>query len=249
MRPRNRRSRRCTSAWGSSSLKIHRVGKSTRAQRRPRKHRVVDKSGNARETGSTCGPHSSPCSRLRAAVAALATGLGSHNTPAASAAGACQLGNKAGQIKHVIYLQFDNTHFRRDRAERPVRSRADAAPAELPQGERHARHERPHDPDLTHRRRHPLVADRPVSRPAGPDGLEQLRLLRGRRHTEVHVVVQVLDGHRGRDERIAPEHGRRRRTDDARSVAHLHRGRLQRRRRGGGEHRAREQLDRPRPAT
>ena len=26
----------------------------------------------------------------------------------------CQLGNGAGQIKHVIYLQFDNTHYRRD---------------------------------------------------------------------------------------------------------------------------------------
>jgi hypothetical protein len=27
----------------------------------------------------------------------------------------CQLGNGSGQIKHVIYLQFDNTHYRRDR--------------------------------------------------------------------------------------------------------------------------------------
>ncbi len=26
----------------------------------------------------------------------------------------CQLSNGAGQVKHVIYLQFDNTHFRRD---------------------------------------------------------------------------------------------------------------------------------------
>ena len=32
------------------------------------------------------------------------------------ASGPCQLGTKAGQIKHVIYLQFDNTHYRRDRA-------------------------------------------------------------------------------------------------------------------------------------
>jgi arylsulfatase A-like enzyme len=52
-------------------------------------------------------------------AAALATGLGSHGGPVASAAGACQLGNKDGQIKHVIYLQFDNTHFRRDRADVP----------------------------------------------------------------------------------------------------------------------------------
>jgi len=35
--------------------------------------------------------------------------------PAAAGSGACQLGGPAGQVKHVIYLQFDNTHFRRDR--------------------------------------------------------------------------------------------------------------------------------------
>src|SRR4051812_20560191 len=45
---------------------------------------------------------------------ALISGVASHGAPAASTAGACQLGNKSGQIKHVIYLQFDNTHFRRD---------------------------------------------------------------------------------------------------------------------------------------
>ena len=47
-------------------------------------------------------------------TAALVTGVVRHNAPAAAAATACQLGNKDGQIKHVIYLQFDNTHFRRD---------------------------------------------------------------------------------------------------------------------------------------
>ncbi|HEY7078010.1 MAG TPA: hypothetical protein VH418_21680 [Solirubrobacteraceae bacterium] len=36
--------------------------------------------------------------------------------PGASAhATSCRLGNADGRIKHVIYLQFDNTHFRRDR--------------------------------------------------------------------------------------------------------------------------------------
>ncbi len=48
------------------------------------------------------------------AGAALATGVVSHSSATASAAGSCQLGNKDGQIKHVIYLQFDNTHYRRD---------------------------------------------------------------------------------------------------------------------------------------
>ncbi len=35
------------------------------------------------------------------------------------AASTCQLGNGAGAIKHVIYLQFDNTHLMRDRAQVP----------------------------------------------------------------------------------------------------------------------------------
>jgi hypothetical protein len=48
-------------------------------------------------------------------VAAGATGLATRGTATAEAAGSCQLGTKAGQVKHVIYLQFDNTHYRRDR--------------------------------------------------------------------------------------------------------------------------------------
>ncbi|HEU5362859.1 MAG TPA: hypothetical protein VFU56_05920 [Gaiellaceae bacterium] len=53
------------------------------------------------------------------AAAALVTGVVSHGVAAASAAGPCQLGNKDGQIKHVIYLQFDNTHYRRDNPKVP----------------------------------------------------------------------------------------------------------------------------------
>jgi hypothetical protein len=49
------------------------------------------------------------------AAAALAAGIATHGgTATATAAGDCQLGGKNGQIKHVIYLQFDNTHYRRD---------------------------------------------------------------------------------------------------------------------------------------
>src|SRR3954452_13519887 len=51
--------------------------------------------------------------------AALATGVASHGTATATAAGPCQLGTTPGQVKHVIFLQFDNTHFRRDRANVP----------------------------------------------------------------------------------------------------------------------------------
>ena len=50
------------------------------------------------------------------AAAALATGALSNGSTTATASGPCQLGTKAGQVKHVIYLQFDNTHYRRDRA-------------------------------------------------------------------------------------------------------------------------------------
>jgi hypothetical protein len=50
-------------------------------------------------------------------TAALVSGVVSHGGPAAAAAaGPCQLGSK---IKHVIYLQFDNTHYRRDNASVP----------------------------------------------------------------------------------------------------------------------------------
>jgi hypothetical protein len=47
---------------------------------------------------------------------ALITGVVSRGGATASAgtSAPCQLGSKAGQVKHVIYLQFDNTHFRRD---------------------------------------------------------------------------------------------------------------------------------------
>jgi hypothetical protein len=49
------------------------------------------------------------------AVVALTTGVVSRGGGAsASAPGPCQLGTKGGNVKHVIYLQFDNTHFRRD---------------------------------------------------------------------------------------------------------------------------------------
>ncbi len=49
------------------------------------------------------------------AVAASVTAAVTHGGASAAAGGSCQLGTKAGQIKHVIYLQFDNTHFRRDK--------------------------------------------------------------------------------------------------------------------------------------
>jgi hypothetical protein len=50
-------------------------------------------------------------------VAALAFGLvpiAGHHIAAAQTTSGCQLNSAKGDIKHVIYLQFDNTHFLRD---------------------------------------------------------------------------------------------------------------------------------------
>jgi hypothetical protein len=52
-----------------------------------------------------------------AAVTAVAAGLsGAHSTAAAAAPAGCRLSDD-GSIKHVVYLQFDNTHYLRDRAD------------------------------------------------------------------------------------------------------------------------------------
>ena len=63
--------------------------------------------------------------RMAGVCAALACTIGLAAIPAASArpgargprtaaAGTCRLGNGDGRVKHVIYLQFDNVHLRRD---------------------------------------------------------------------------------------------------------------------------------------
>jgi hypothetical protein len=46
---------------------------------------------------------------------ALAVGLAHAGRAVASPPGPCQLGNGAGTVEHVIYIQFDNTHLVRDR--------------------------------------------------------------------------------------------------------------------------------------
>src|SRR4051794_34099687 len=50
-----------------------------------------------------------------AALAALAGIQIGRTVASAASAGPCQLGTSAtGSIQHVIYLQFDNTHYSRD---------------------------------------------------------------------------------------------------------------------------------------
>ncbi|HEU4784855.1 MAG TPA: hypothetical protein VFS83_16075, partial [Ktedonobacterales bacterium] len=45
---------------------------------------------------------------------ALAVSALPQPTPIAQAASGCMLNSAKGNIKHVISIQFDNTHFRRD---------------------------------------------------------------------------------------------------------------------------------------
>ena len=57
---------------------------------------------------------------VAAAVAALAGVQIGRTVASAASAGPCQLGtNATGSIQHVIYLQFDNTHFSRDASNVP----------------------------------------------------------------------------------------------------------------------------------
>src|SRR5207247_1085672 len=54
-----------------------------------------------------------------ALVSARAQTRAARASTQAAAAPSCQLNSARGDIKHVIYIQFDNTHFRRDNANVP----------------------------------------------------------------------------------------------------------------------------------
>ena len=133
-----------------------------------------------------------------------------------------------------------------------VRPRADAAPAGLHAPAGHAERQRPHDPHLAHRGRHPQRLHGPVPRSQRPDGHQLLPLLQGRRHERLRVGLQVLDRPRGLRRnaagRRAAQHGQRRlrpAQDDAGPVGALHPRGLRLRRRRERERRAREHLDGP----
>lgn len=49
-----------------------------------------------------------------AAPARPAGGAALASPAGASPAGSCTMGNTASSVKHVIYIQFDNTHYTRD---------------------------------------------------------------------------------------------------------------------------------------
>ncbi len=118
------------------------------------------------------------CLTLAALVAG--TTLAGNGEAKTAPAANCLSGSKDGKIKHVIYLQFDNVHWRRDNPNVPSDIEQMPHLLELHDAQRHVQHQRPHRPDLPHGRRDPEHADRALSRPARPGGLELLRLLHGR---------------------------------------------------------------------
>ena len=77
--------------------------------------------------------------------------------------------------------------------QRPVRPRADAAPAELPEVQRHRAVQHPHPADRAHRRRQPDHLHRPVRRPARPAGEQHLQDLQPGRLDRPGGLVRVLD--------------------------------------------------------
>ena len=181
---------------------------------------------------------------------ALTAGVASRGAPAASAAGAVPA-RQQGRPDQARDLPAVRQHALPARPpERPVRSRADAASPELPEGQRHAAHERPHDPDLAHSGRHPGVAHGPLPGPQRADGRRTATTTSRRTGVpSFTLVVQVLDGHgrRGRTSPL-PNMVTRRRPDHARSVGRLHARRLRRRRRVGPPTSC-SRTTRPRPAT
>ncbi len=56
---------------------------------------------------------------LAAFLVVQGAGARTDASSASAAASGCQLNSAKGNIKHVIYIQFDNTHFRRDNGNVP----------------------------------------------------------------------------------------------------------------------------------
>ena len=143
----------------------------------------------------------------------------------------------------MIYLQFDNTHYRRDNADVPSDLEQMPHLLNFLKGNGTLAHERPHDPDLAHRGRHPVVADRPLPGSQRPDGLQLVRLLQAdrRRRSSRRRSSTGRTRSTGRTTRCRTWSATVGRRHPAPWLTYT-RCRLQRRRRVGREHRAREQL-------
>ena len=167
--------------------------------------------------------------------------------PASAAASGCQLNSAKGNIKHVIYIQFDNTHFRRDNAN---------VPSDLEQ--------MPHLLNFMKSNGTLLTNDHTVliSHTAGGI-LSSLTGVYPDRHGQivsnsnvrfngtgfaVPELVRLLDGSGHRDDDRS-EHGHADRAERAGAVGAVHERGLQLRRGRDGEHRAREHRHRSESAT
>ena len=156
--------------------------------------------------GDSCGPQGvcwfrlpSSSSQPRSSRSRRSRRVGASTArPAAT----CQL-SANGNIKHLVYIQFDNTHFSRDRPNVP-RISSRCRTCSTSSRERHAVHQRPHDPDLAHRGRDPLLADRSLPDRNGQTVTNSYGYFTHWRRRRVHVVVQVLDEPGRRHRRPGP---------------------------------------------
>ncbi len=141
--------------------------------------------------------------------------------------------------------------LRAGQPERPVRSRADAAPAQLPEEQRHGVLELAHADDRAHRRRQPDDLHRPVRRPARTAAVELVQDVQPGRVDRSGDVVRLLDvaDHRHEDDdppvpntvdTHAVDGGRRTAAITPGAVGAVHAGRLHGRRLLDREHGARE---------
>ena len=130
-------------------------------------------------------------------------------------------------IKHVVHIQFDNVHLRRDNPNVPSDLEQMPNLLNFMQQQRSGQRQSPHSADLAHRDRHPHRADRRLWRPHGRSGGEQLRLLSQRRLGRLLQLVPLLDRARRRRQAGA---GQRERQDLPGAVGAVHPGRLRCRR-------------------
>ncbi len=114
------------------------------------------------------------------------------------AASACQLGNGV-QARHQH--RFRQRPLRAGQPERPVGSRADAAPARTSSRERHGVLELAHADDRAHRRRQPVDLHGSVRRPARPAAVELVQGVQPGWVDRSGDLVRLLDvadhGHEG----------------------------------------------------
>ena len=159
------------------------------------------------------------------ALALASPGRSSSVATSSSAATGCQL-SPNGQIKHLVNMQFDNTHFARDRAD---------VPSDLEQmphllnflTSNGTLFTNDHTILISHTAGGILsIAHGPLPGPNGQTVSNSYDYYRNNGDADLHLVVQVLDGAGGRCRRLEAEHDRRHGQEHARTVGAVHPRRL-----------------------